>query len=97
MVRDMPTQAPVHYLTVMLLLSFSAVIVTDMAIKPMRTNDEPTLIYMQKCMQVKLSTLNFHTLLCLTFPGEGLQTSTKLKPHTPFFSNREIKIGYCHM
>jgi hypothetical protein len=78
MVRDMPTQAPVHYLTVMLLLSFSAVIVTDMAIKPMRTNDEPTLIYMQKCMQafqlgrkqVKLSILNFYTLLCLTFPGQ---------------------------
>jgi hypothetical protein len=56
MVRDKLTQAPVHYLTVMLLLSFSAVIVIDMAIKPMRTNDDPTpicmhFIYMQKCMQ----------------------------------------------
>ncbi len=42
MVCNLPTRAPVHYLTVMLLLSFSAVIVADMAIKPMRTNDEPT-------------------------------------------------------
>jgi hypothetical protein len=27
----------------------------------------------------------------------GSQTSTKLKLHAPFSSNREIKIDYCHM